>query len=66
MPRLRASMAFPWPASSVWLYLIALEQVPRWEDDLLAFEVLTPGAVSVGTRLRAQRVTSAGRRHHFR
>lgn len=56
MARLRASMAFPWPASSVWPYLIAFEQVPRWEDDVLAVEVLTPGDVAVGTRLRAQRV----------
>lgn len=52
---MHASKVLPWPASVVWPYLIALEQVPCWEDDVLSVEVLTPGEVVIGTRVRVQR-----------
>ena len=56
MPEVSASHAFGWPADVVWPYLIALEQVPYWEDDVLEVRLLTPGALAVGSRLSVRRV----------
>lgn len=52
---MHASRVLPWPTSVVWPYLVALEQVPCWEDDVLSVEVLAPGEVAVWTRLRVRR-----------
>lgn len=56
MPQVQASREFPWPADAVWPYLIALEQVPYWEDDVLEVRLHTPGTPAVGLRLSARRV----------
>src|SRR6185503_2449396 len=44
------------PASTVWTYLIAFEQVPLWEHGVLEVRQLTPGDPGVGTEITARRV----------
>jgi carbon monoxide dehydrogenase subunit G len=44
------------PASVVWPYLIAFEQVPRWERGVLEVRRVTPGAAGSGTEVSARRV----------
>ena len=44
------------PASVVWPYLAALEQVPRWEHGILEVQVLTPRPIRVGSEISAGRV----------
>jgi len=44
------------PASTVWSYLAALEQVPTWEHGILEVRVLTPGPVRAGSEISAGRV----------
>ena len=54
------SLDFDWPAPVVWSYLIALEDVPLWEDGVLEVRQVDPGEVVVGTRVIARR-SYAGR-----
>jgi hypothetical protein len=49
------SMDFEWPADVVWRYLIALEDIPLWEEGVLEVRQLDPGEVVVGTRIVARR-----------
>lgn len=49
------SMEFEWPADVVWPFLIALEDVPLWEEGVLEVRQLDPGEVVVGTRVIARR-----------
>jgi uncharacterized membrane protein len=44
------------PASEVWPYLAAIEQVPTWEHGILEVRVLTPRPVGVGSEISAGRV----------
>ena len=44
------------PASVVWEYLVAFEQVPLWEHGILEVRQLTPGPPHVGTEISARRV----------
>ena len=44
------------PASTVWTYLIAFEQVPLWEHGVNEVRQLTPGDPGVGTEITARRV----------
>jgi hypothetical protein len=50
-----ASMEFEWPAPVVWPFLIALEDVPLWEEGVLEVRQLEPGEVALGTRVIARR-----------
>jgi Polyketide cyclase / dehydrase and lipid transport len=54
--RLRESIEIDRPASVVWPYLIAFEQVPRWEEGVIEVRQLTAGEPVVGTRIEARRV----------
>jgi hypothetical protein len=54
--RLSESVEFAWPADEVWLYLIAFEQVPLWEQGVIEVRQLTPGEPRVGTEIMARRV----------
>jgi len=54
--RLSQSVEFAWPADVVWPYLIALEQVPLWEQGVLEVLQLTPGEPGVGTEIMARRI----------
>ena len=56
MFRFSESLEIERPASEVWPYLAALEQVPLWEHGILDVRVLTPGPVRVGTEIAAGRV----------
>jgi hypothetical protein len=56
MPEVRAARTLPWSADIVWPYLIALEHVPHWEDDVLDVRLTTAGPPAVGSRLSARRV----------
>jgi hypothetical protein len=49
------SMEFEWPAHVVWPFLIALEEVPLWEEGVLEVCQVDPGEVVVGTRIVARR-----------
>jgi hypothetical protein len=49
------SMDLDWPASVVWSFLIALEDVPLWEEGVLEVRQVDPGDVVVGTRVIARR-----------
>jgi hypothetical protein len=60
----RESLEFDVPASAVWPYLVAFEQVPLWEHGVLEVRVLTPGPVMVGTRIAARRIY-AGRENQL-
>lgn len=51
-------------ASTVWEYLIALEQVPLWEHGVNEVRQLTPGEPAVGTAIDARRIY-AGRETHL-
>ena len=44
------------PASVVWPYLLAFEQVPLWEHGVLEVRQLTPGAPGIGTEILARRI----------
>lgn len=44
------------PASVVWPYLVAFEQVPLWEHGLVEARQLTPGAPGIGTEILARRI----------
>jgi hypothetical protein len=44
------------PASVVWSYLVAFEQVPYWEHGVLEVRRLTSGAPKVGDQVMARRV----------
>jgi uncharacterized membrane protein len=50
------SLAIERPASVIWPYLAALEQVPTWEHGILDVRVRTPGPVRVGSEISAGRV----------
>jgi Polyketide cyclase / dehydrase and lipid transport len=50
------SLEFDVPASTVWPYLVAFEQVPLWEHGVLEVRKVTPGPVGVGTRVTARRM----------
>ncbi len=50
------SVEFAWPADDVWPYLIALEQVPLWEQGVVEVRQLTPGEPRVGTEIMARRI----------
>ena len=54
--RLRESIEIDRSSSVVWPYLIALEQVPTWEEGVIEVRQLTPGEPVVGTRIEARRV----------
>jgi hypothetical protein len=54
--RLSESVEFAWPAEQVWPYLIALEQVPLWEQGVVEVRQLTPGEPRVGTEILARRI----------
>lgn len=56
MATLSESMAFEWPAETVWEYLIAFEQVPLWEGGVLEVRQPTPGEPVIGTQIAARRV----------
>jgi len=53
------------PASTVWDYLVALEQVPLWEHGVNEVRQLAPGDLAIGTPISARRVY-AGRETHLR
>ena len=44
------------PASVVWRYLLAFEQVPLWEHGVVEVRQLTPGAANIGTEISARRI----------
>jgi hypothetical protein len=44
------------PASVVWPYLIAFEQVPRWEHGVLDVRRLADGLPKVGDKITARRL----------
>jgi len=44
------------PAEVVWAYLIAFEQVPTWEENVLEVRQETPGDPRVGTEITARRL----------
>jgi carbon monoxide dehydrogenase subunit G len=44
------------PASTVWEYLLAFEQVPLWEHGVNEVRQLTPGDPVIGTLITARRV----------
>ena len=44
------------PAAVVWPYLIAFEQVPTWEENVVEVRQLTPGDPVVGTEITARRL----------
>ena len=50
-----ASLDLDQPASTVWEYLIALEQQPLWEAALLEMRQVTPGEPVVGAAFEARR-----------
>ena len=50
------SLEFDVPASAVWPYLVAFEQVPLWEHGVLEVRQVTPHPVGIGTRVTARRV----------
>ena len=52
------------PASTVWEYLIAFEQVPLWEHGVNEVRQLAPGEPVIGTAISARRVY-AGRETHL-
>ena len=56
MVTLSQSMSFEWPASVVWEYLVAFEQVPHWEHGVLEVRQLVPGEPVVGTPISARRI----------
>lgn len=43
------------PASVVWPYLIAFEQVPTWEEGVREVRQLSPGEPAIGTQIQARR-----------
>jgi len=47
---------FGWPASDVWPYLLAFEQVPLWEQRVVEVRQLTSGEPRVGTEIMARRI----------
>lgn len=56
MYRVRQSIQVDRPASDVWPYLIAFEQVPLWEHGIVEVRQITPGAPGIGTELFAKRL----------
>ena len=54
--RLSESIEIDRPASVAWPVLIAFEQVPTWEEDVIEVRQLTPGEPVVGTRIEARRI----------
>ncbi|MDP9481635.1 MAG: SRPBCC family protein [Chloroflexota bacterium] len=50
------NLQFDRPASDVWPYLIALEQVPLWEHGVLEVRQVTPGPPDIGTEISARRL----------
>jgi carbon monoxide dehydrogenase subunit G len=44
------------PATEVWQYLIAFEQVPLWEHGIVEVRQITPGPPVVGTEISARRI----------
>ena len=56
MFRLTESRTMRHPASVVWPYLIAFEQVPLWEHGILEVRQLAPGPPVVGMGISARRV----------
>lgn len=53
---LREAIDIDRPASMVWQYLIAFEQIPTWEADVLAVRQVTPGTPGIGTAIEARRM----------
>jgi hypothetical protein len=50
------SLEFDHPASEVWPYLIAFEQVPLWEHGIVEVRQVSPGPPGVGTEVFARRI----------
>ena len=56
MYRVTQTIEIDRPASEVWPYLIAFEQVPLWEHGIAEVRQITPGAPGIGTELFARRL----------
>jgi uncharacterized protein YndB with AHSA1/START domain len=54
----RESREIDHPASTVWEYLIAFEQVPVWQEGVREVRQLTPGGPVVGTAVSARWMTA--------
>ncbi len=56
MFRLTESVTLGHPASAVWQYLVAFEQVPLWEQGMVTVSRLAEGPPRIGDRIIARRI----------
>ena len=56
MFRLSERATLDHPASVVWRYLVAFEQVPLWEGGVVEVRQVTPGPPQIGAEMFARRI----------